>query len=607
MCGIVGHLGPQNSVESVIEGLKRLEYRGYDSAGVSFVDETNHLKVFKKTGKIENLQKILEEQNISARSCIGHTRWATHGEVNDTNSHPHSKNELSLVHNGIIENASELRDGLLKKGYEFNSKTDSEVFLALVVDHVENGFELIDAIIATYKIVKGHSAFVVLNGKTGEIFAIKSGAPLVCGINTVSSEVLVSSDPYALAGMVDKIYFPEDKVLCHLSVGNTNLLNFYELDKEKSKRYLSKKQDMVHDPADKGEFEHFMLKEIHEQPELIRSLTQFYFQGEGRDSLEKARQMDFSKVHITACGTAYYAGLVVRDYLEKFNKISCSPELASEFRYREPLIKSNELGLFISQSGETADTLAAQALCKEAGLKTLSLVNVEGSTLFRDCTENLLIRAGVEIGVASTKAFTQQVLTGRIFSASLNEEFQNESFKVEMTKKFALLAQRVDELLARSEEIKEVAESIYNYEGFFFTGRGVYFPVALEGALKLKEIAYVHAEGYAAGELKHGPIALIDEQKVNIAIVGPELFEKALSNVQEIKARKGVIVTIGPRGNKEAEELSDYYIPLDFEGLDELSPLYVNVVNQLLSYYMAKFKGTDIDKPRNLAKSVTVE
>ncbi|MDD0854542.1 glutamine--fructose-6-phosphate transaminase (isomerizing) [Halobacteriovorax sp. GB3] len=607
MCGIVGHLGPKNSVEVVLEGLRRLEYRGYDSAGVSFVDEHNDLQVHKKTGKIANLQSVLEGINLTARSCIGHTRWATHGEVNDQNSHPHSNDKISLVHNGIIENASELRDELRAKGYEFKSETDSEVFLALVVDGVNDGLEIIDSIIRAYSRVQGHSAFVVLNSETAEIFAIKSGAPLVCGINPISSEVLVSSDPYALAGMVEKLYFPEDKVLCHLSASNKNLLNFYELDKEKSKRYMSKKQDMTHDASDKGEFEHFMLKEIHEQPELVRSLAQYYFQGEGKESLDKAKELKANRFHICACGTAYYAGLVIKNYIEKYNRIPCDADLASEFRYRNPLINTSDLGLFISQSGETADTLAAQALCKESGLNTLSIVNTEGSTLFRDCSENLLIRAGIEIGVASTKAFTQQALTGRLFAAAMSEEYGSEEFKVKLASKFSLLAERIDQLLLRSEEIKKVAEEIYNFEGFFFTGRGVYFPIALEGALKLKEIAYVHAEGYASGELKHGPIALIDEKKVNIAIVGPELLDKAISNVQEIKARKGLIVTIGPRDHKGAMEVSDYYIPLDFEGLEELAPLYVNVVNQLLSYYMAKFKGTDIDKPRNLAKSVTVE
>jgi glucosamine--fructose-6-phosphate aminotransferase (isomerizing) len=384
-------------------------------------------------------------------------------------------------------------------------------------------------------------------------------------------------------------------------------INFYELDFTKTTRYLSKKQDMSVEVSEKGEYEHFMLKEIHEQPELIRNLTQYYFVGEGREALENISTYKPNNIHLSACGTAAYAGLVIRDFLEGINRISSTVELASEFRYRDPILKEGDVGIFVSQSGETADTLAAQSLCKKAGIKTLSIVNVDGSTLYRDCDDNLLIRAGVEIGVASTKAFTQQSLTGRLFSAALAGDLKDEAKKVKLTGKFALLAERIDRLLVESEIIKVIAESIYNKKGFFYTGRGAYFPIALEGALKLKEIAYVHAEGYAAGELKHGPIALIDEEMVNVALVGPELFEKTVSNIQEIKARKGIIVSIGPRNNEELMELSDYYIPLDFDGLEELAPLYVNVANQLLAYYMAKFKGTDIDKPRNLAKSVTVE
>jgi glucosamine--fructose-6-phosphate aminotransferase (isomerizing) len=609
MCGIVGHLGPQNSVDVVLEGLKRLEYRGYDSAGVSFISSNNDLKMYKKKGKIDNLVNELADKDIHARSCIGHTRWATHGGVTDLNAHPHINEEMgiAMVHNGIIENASELRDFLIGEGVEFKSETDSETFLGLLIYHVKSGMEMKDAVIASYNKIHGFSAFVVLNKNTSEIFSIKKGAPLVCGINEVNSEVFVSSDPYALAGMADKIYFPEDEVLCHLSAANSNLLNFYELNGDKSTRYMSKTQSMDHDPASKGDFEHYMLKEIHEQPELIRSLTQFYFQGEGKESLEQAVGLPRTNLHITACGTAYYAGLVIKDYLEQINRIPCRPEIASEFRYRNPILNKDDLALFISQSGETADTLAAQELCKKTGMKTLSIVNTEGSTLYRDCNVNLLIRAGVEIGVASTKAFTQQVLTGRTLSAVIENGGMDDNLRNTLSAKYSLLADRIEELLGRSDEIKEVAGEIYRNKGFFFTGRGIYFPVALEGALKLKEIAYVHAEGYAAGELKHGPIALIDEEKVNVALVGPELYEKTVSNIQEIKARKGKIVSVGPKGMKDLEEISDYYIPLNFDGLEELSPLYINVVNQLLSYHIAKFLGTDIDKPRNLAKSVTVE
>ena len=608
MCGIVGYFGPsQNSVGIVIEGLKRLEYRGYDSAGVSFIDQNNEMQYYKKAGKLDNLKAELVGKDIIARACIGHTRWATHGGVTDVNAHPHNNDVLSIIHNGIVENANEIKRELAAHGVKFKSETDSESFLELVTFHLKNNMSIKEAIATSFKRIQGNSAFVVLYPKTGEIFAVKRGAPLVCGVNESTSEALVSSDPYALAGMVHSLYFPEDEVIVHLSGENKNIANFYELDLTKTTRYLSKKQDMTLEVSEKGEYEHYMLKEIHEQPGLIRNLTQYYFAGEGKGALEKVAAYTPERVYLSACGTAAYAGLVVRDFLEGINRIPAVVELASEFRYKNPILKKGDVGIFVSQSGETADTLAAQSICKKAGVKTMSIVNVDGSTLYRDCDDNLLIRAGVEIGVASTKAFTQQALTGRLMSAAMAGDLKDEGKKVKLTGKFALLAERIDLLLLQSDAIKSVAESIYNKKGFFYTGRGAYFPIALEGALKLKEIAYVHAEGYAAGELKHGPIALIDEEMVNIALVGPELFEKTVSNVHEIKARKGIIVGIGPRNNEELMGLSDYYIPLDFDGLEELSPLYVNVVNQLLAYYMAKFKGTDIDKPRNLAKSVTVE
>ncbi|MEH0859884.1 glutamine--fructose-6-phosphate transaminase (isomerizing) [Halobacteriovorax sp. DPLXC-1] len=609
MCGIVGHLGPSNSVDVVLEGLRRLEYRGYDSAGVSFINQNNELLVYKKEGKIQNLEAELEGKDIHARSCIGHTRWATHGGVTDYNAHPHvsTKDGIAMVHNGIIENASEIREELKGQGIYFESETDSETFLGLLIYHKRQGTPIREAIVKSFERIEGFSAFVVLNRETDEIFAIKKGAPLVCGSNEVNSEVFVSSDPYALAGMATRIYFPEDGVLCHLSVKNNQLLNFYELSGEKCHRYMSKEQTIDHDPASKGDFEHYMLKEIYEQPELIRSLTQYYFQGEGKESLEEATKLPMKAVNISACGTAFYAGLVIKDYIESKNRVRCFADIASEFRYRNPILDKEELAMFISQSGETADTLAAQSMCKEKGLKSLSIVNTEGSTLYRDCDVNLMIRAGVEIGVASTKAFTQQVLTGKTLSEVLANGGIDDELRNTLASRYSLLAERVEQLLDNTKPIKDVADAIYKHKGFFYTGRGAYFPIAMEGALKLKEIAYVHAEGYASGELKHGPIALIDEEKVNVALVGEELFEKTVSNIQEIKARKGLIVSIGPKNRYELKEVSDHYIELDFEGLGDLAPLYVNVVNQLLAYYIAKNLGTDIDKPRNLAKSVTVE
>ena len=606
MCGIVGHIGPSNSVQVVVEGLGRLEYRGYDSAGVSYLDRHGSLRIIKKEGMLDKLRSVLGDlSGFEAFSCIGHTRWATHGEVNDANSHPHTDGRISVVHNGIIENSDRLKEEI--GDYTFKSATDSEVFLALVTGERERGMNLVEGLAAAFRKIEGNSAFVIIDGEGGDIFAVKRGAPLVCGIHEVGSEALVSSDPYALVGISDKLYFPEDGVICHLSAGNKNLINFYELDRSLSKRYLSRKQEISLETTDKGGFEHFMLKEIHEQPGLIRGLTGYYLDGEGVGILEDLASMSPNRFLIVACGTAYYAGMLVRDFIERHNRINCCVDLASEFRYRNPLLDVEDIGLFISQSGETADTLAAQFLCKEALVETVSIVNVEESTLYRNCQKNLVIRAGIEIGVASTKAFTQQALTGRLLSFAMGGGLGNRAKREALRDIFHLLAKKIDSILGRMDEIRSIARSIHGCKGFFFTGRGTYYPVALEGALKLKEITYVHAEGYAAGELKHGPIALIDETMVNIAIVGPELRDKTLSNMEEVRARKGVIVAIGPMEDAELRRKSDHFFPLDFAGLGDLAPLYVNVFNQLLAYCIAEFKGTDIDKPRNLAKSVTVE
>lgn len=600
MCGIVGYLGSGNSVSVVIEGLSRLEYRGYDSSGISLQDPKGNLVILKKEGKLANLKEMLLQNPQTSGIAIGHTRWATHGAVTTDNAHPHGNDKIAIVHNGIIENASVLKKELIAEGREFKSQTDTEVFLVLVTKYFEKSGNLRTAVTEAFKQIHGNSAFVIIQKNTKEIYTLRRAAPLVCGRNEKSGELFVSSDPYALVGFADQLYFPEDSVLCHLHDGK---IDFFELDGKPSTRVTSKAQMMTLDATDKGGFEHFMLKEIHEQPKLIRSLANYYLNGEGKAQLKSVEDIKKSRLHISGCGTAYHAGLVIKNYLELLNRHPVNIELASEFRYKRPILHENDVALFISQSGETADTLASLELCIEEKMKTLAIVNVEGSSLFRKSTHHLLIKAGMEIGVASTKAFTLQALTGYLFSRSIKKELDDKNLILEIM----LLADRIEEMLAKVDKIKVIAEQIYQKKGFIFTGRGIYFPIALEGALKLKEIAYVHAEGYAAGELKHGPIALIDDNMVNIAIVGPELYEKTVSNVEEVKARRGIIVTIGPDGDTSLEAMSDYYIGLNFKGLNHLAPLYVNVANQLLSYYMAKFKGTDIDKPRNLAKSVTVE
>jgi glucosamine--fructose-6-phosphate aminotransferase (isomerizing) len=602
MCGIVGYTGIRNSVAPILEGLSRLEYRGYDSAGIA-LKINNTIQIKKREGKLENLKKLIESENPSSHVGIGHTRWATHGAVTQDNAHPHGNDLFAVVHNGIIENANELKKNLQKEGFEFKSQTDSEVFLVLLTKFFKLGKSTLESISLAFSEVRGNSAFVIMEKMSDAIYFLKRAAPLVCGDHLEEKEFFVSSDPFALVGYAPRIYFPEDGVIGRGQFINQKLeLKFYELDLTPSTRFKIQGNAMTLESTSKGVFEHFMLKEIHEQSKLVESLLGYYLKGEGRAKLDDLLNIKFLKTHIAACGTAWHAGLVIKDFFERVNHIPTNVEIASEFRYRNPLISNEDLGLFISQSGETADTLACQELCKSKKLKTFSIINVEGSTLFRNCDKNFPIMAGVEIGVASTKAFTLQALTGYFMSKAIEGKLNELSLYTEVQ----LLSKRIDEICTNALVIKKVAEKIYQKEGFLFTGRGKYFPIALEGALKLKEIAYVHAEGYAAGELKHGPIALIDKEMVNIALIGPELFEKTISNIEEVKARQGIIVVIGPE-DQNLKELADHYIPVNFEGLSNLSPLLVNVVLQILSYEVARLKGTDIDKPRNLAKSVTVE
>jgi glucosamine--fructose-6-phosphate aminotransferase (isomerizing) len=603
MCGIVGYIGEKRAVKVVLEGLTRLEYRGYDSAGVCFINDDGELENYKKIGKIENLKESLKNVEIESDICIGHTRWATHGKVTNENAHPHANDDIALIHNGIIENYAELKEVLLNEGEMFASQTDSEVFLVMITKNIKNGSSFREAVLDSFKKIKGSSSFVVLDRINQEIVCIKRGAPLVCGSNSSTKELLASSDPYALVGVADQIYFPNDEIAVVLNKKN-NGIQFFDIDGKPSTKFEKKEQQLSLQTSTKGEFAHYMIKEIHEQPQLMKDLASFYIRGKGKELFQHLiTSVDIQRMHIVACGTAYHAGLVMKKFFEKTNKLYTFVEFASEFRYGEPLLKKFDGGVFISQSGETADTLAAQELCQEAGLPTLSIVNVEGSTLYRKCDFNLVINAGFEIGVASTKAFTQMVLTGFLLSKAIANTIDNSRVEKEILNLSAVF----EDIIKRKEDIRNIARDLHNYRGFMFTGRGKYFPIAMEGALKLKEIAYVHAEGYAAGELKHGPIALIDEDMVNVALVGPELYDKAISNIEEIKARKGVIFAIGPEGDQHLKTLSDYYVPVNFQGLDELRPLAVNLVLQLFAYYLALFKGTDIDKPRNLAKSVTVE
>jgi glucosamine--fructose-6-phosphate aminotransferase (isomerizing) len=553
MCGIVGYTGPANSVGPIIEGLSRLEYRGYDSAGIC-LKIGGELQIIKKEGKLENLKALLQEQKPYSHTGIGHTRWATHGAVTTDNAHPHGNELFAVVHNGIIENAGPLKKELQAEGFVFKSQTDSEVFLVLLTKFFKQTNHTLQSISKAFSTVTGNSAFVIIEKATDKLYCLKRSAPLVVGENKETREAFVSSDPFALIGFAPKIFFPEDSVICEGNVTASEVsTKFYELDLTPSTRFKFQGNAMTMDATSKGAYEHFMLKEIHEQPGLVDKLAAYYIKNEGRKTLDSLKGFKTSNWHFTACGTAWHAGLVIKNFFEGINRQRTSVEIASEFRYKNPILNKDEISLFISQSGETADTLACQELCKEKGIPSYSIVNVEGSTLFRNSDKNFLIHAGVEIGVASTKAFTQQVLTGYLMSRAMEGTLDDPKLFAEIK----LLSNRIDDLCNHADSIKVIAEKIYRKKGFIFTGRGKYFPIALEGALKLKEIAYVHAEGYAAGELKHGPIALIDENMVNIAIVGPELLEKTVSNVEEVKARRGVIIIVGPKNNSEVEHLAD--------------------------------------------------
>ena len=598
MCGIVGYSGASSAVSIIMEGLSRLEYRGYDSAGICLAKQ-NQLTEFKKEGRLANLEELLKKVQATGTVGIGHTRWATHGGVSDLNAHPHINDEFAIVHNGIIENAKLLKNEL---DYGFKSETDSEVFLALVTRAFSESGDVAQAIVSSFKKVEGNSAFVVLHKSSKKIYSIKNSAPLVCGVDESSGDIFVSSDPFALIGFSSKLFFPEDGVL-FVGEGSEKGFEFFDLDLQPCHRYKVQAETRSKEVIEKGPFEHYMLKEIYEQPQLISSTVDRLLKNEFSTAFQKIVQMQPKFINIIGCGTALHAGFLVKQFLEQKNNIRTITDFASEFRYRNPILNHNDLGLFITQSGETADTLACQELCQKMGIKTVSIVNVEGSTIYRECDENILIHAGAEIGVASTKAFTQMVVMGYLLSQSFAGELELEITQTELSQ----AAAAIQNILNQEQKIQEIAKAIYNYKGFIFTGRAQQFPIALEGALKLKEIAYVHAEGYASGELKHGPIALFDESMVNIALVTKELNQKTLSNAQEVKARNGVMVVIGEGSMQEALDIADYYFDVDYKGAKDLKPIVSNVVLQLLSYHIAKLKGTDIDKPRNLAKSVTVE
>ena len=610
MCGIVGYIGKRQASELLVEGLSKLEYRGYDSAGVAIIEDEK-ISVRKLKGRLANLENDLKSNPINGYIGIGHTRWATHGEPSDVNSHPHSNGEatISVVHNGIIENYMRLREWLTEKGYEFLSETDTEVIPNLVDYYYRDGRNLFDAVVkATSKLEGSFAIGVIANNEPDKIIAVRKDSPLIVGLG--ENESFIASDIPAVLNHTRDVYLLEDKEFVILTKDGVELKNE---DGEKIEKEVYHVTWNV-DAAEKGGYEDFMLKEIHEQPKAVRDTLA------GKIQLGKEIELDnvkftkeelenFDKVYIVACGTAYHAGVVGKTVIEKLAKIPVEIDVASEFRYRDPLITNKTLIIVVSQSGETADTLAVLRDGQRQGARVLAITNVVGSSVSREADDVIYTLAGPEIAVASTKAYVTQLAAfyvlglyfGRL-KETITEEYA-ESIKAELLQ----IPEKIEKALEMKEELQKYADKHYNHRDIYFLGRGLDYAVAMEGSLKLKEISYIHCDAYAGGELKHGPIALIDKGTAVITLLTQEaLKDKMVSNVREVSTRGGNIFAVVNEGDTTSKEVVDslVYIP---KTIDLLTPMISVVPLQLISYYVAKQKGCDVDKPRNLAKSVTVE
>lgn len=608
MCGIVGYVGKKNAQEVILQGLEKLEYRGYDSAGIAIVED-GVIKSEKFKGRLAVLSDFLEANPIKGSLGIGHTRWATHGAPSDENSHPHlnKDNTIAVVHNGIIENYVSLKEDLIAKGYKFKSQTDTEVIVHLL-DSLYEG-NLLEAVNKLTSIIRGAYAIGVVCSKSpNEMVAVRNESPLIVGLG--QDENFIASDIPALLKYTRDVCILENGETVHLTPEKVTI---YSPDKKEVKRDKFT-VDWDVESASKGGYDHFMLKEIHEQPTAIKDTLLRRLDENGKIKLDdiKLTKEDLekiSKVYIVACGTAYNAGLVGRYAIEKFAQIPVEPDIASEFRYREPFIDQNTLLIVISQSGETLDTLAAIREAKRKGARILSVTNVVGSSVARESDDVFYTWAGPEIAVASTKAYTTQMTALYMIALdlALTKGTITEEFYFDMIEKMKELPAKVEKILENYEDIKQVAKEIKDKHSAFYLGRGLDYQTAMEGALKLKEISYIHTEAFAAGELKHGTIALIEEGTPVIAIASQErLYEKMLSNIQEVKARGAYVIAIANENRKEIEAQADrvIYVP---EVDDILAPVLTAVPTQLIAYYTSLIKGNDVDKPRNLAKSVTVE
>ncbi len=610
MCGIVGYYGPKDPKDVIMTGLKALEYRGYDSAGVSILDN-GHFKRVRAEGKLSNLSEKLKTEKFTGHLGIGHTRWATHGKPSERNAHPHCVGGVSLVHNGIIENYVELRKALIADGAVIESDTDSELVAHLIERQLKKTPDLLKSVLTVLPKLHGAYAIVVVNeAQPDTLVAFKNGPPLILGVG--EDAMYVASDIQALVPYTRKIVYLDDGEVVQVQGSTYKIFSDVGAPLNKSVVEINWTSEV----ASKGGFPHFMLKEIFEQPRAVAAAiqphidltnTRIKLDGIGFDAAKVFK--DIERVFIVACGSSYYTALVGEYMIERLARVPVECDIASEFRYRHPVLPKNSLFISISQSGETADTLAAVRLAKGSGVKVLSICNVRNSSIDREADGHLYMNAGTEVGVASTKAFAATLALLNLLSLAFAQAKATltATEESEYVRQLQAAPAHIETVLNLDKFFKEAASDLKNYKGFLYMGRGVHYPIAMEGALKLKELAYMHAEGYAAGEMKHGPLALIDPSMAVVMLApNDEMYEKSLSNLEEAKARGGQVISIGTGANPRLEEISNYYLALPEVGWFTL-PLLEVVPVQLLAYHVAHSLGHDVDQPRNLAKSVTVE
>ncbi|AXR05071.1 glutamine--fructose-6-phosphate transaminase (isomerizing) [Salinimonas sediminis] len=610
MCGIVGAVAERNVVEILLEGLKRLEYRGYDSAGVALLQDDGTLNRIRRTGKVQELVDAVTSDNALGTTGIAHTRWATHGGVTEANAHPHfSAERVAVVHNGIIENYLDLRDQLRAKGYTFTSDTDTETIAHTVNEELKAGHPLLKAVQNSVKQFHGAYGTVIMDKQDpAKVVVARSGSPLVIGLGL--GENFIASDQMALLPVTRRFIFLEEGDVAEITRREVNI--FDQAGQPVEREIVE--SNIEHDAGDKAGYRHYMLKEIHEQPTVVRNALKGRLEehglapdifGEGAENV----LANVKHVQIIACGTSYHAGMTARYWLEQYANVSCGVEIASEFRYRKSVVHENSLLVTISQSGETADTLAALRLAKELGyMSSLTICNVPGSSLVRESDLAFMTKAGAEIGVASTKAFTTQLTAFLMLTLAIGKHNGlSETDSKQIVQALHSLPAKLEETLTISEGIEDLAEEFADKNHSLFLGRGDQYPIAMEGALKLKEISYIHAEAYASGELKHGPLALIDEE-MPVIVVAPnnELLEKLKSNVEEVRARGGIMYVFADKNARFSSDETMRVINVP-HCEPAIAPIIYTLPLQLLSYYVALIKGTDVDQPRNLAKSVTVE